>query len=99
MITNVEEYVHDGIKFYHVGCYRYVVHFLDMLSEQDKMDVEESLNGKPYTSVIFAEFALAKQRANKLGGRKYTAKWFGGGLVFKCCEPSFLAKKINALKK
>lgn len=40
----------------------------------------------------------AAKVARKLGGRKYTAKWFGGGFVFTTSSPDYLTKSINNTK-
>jgi hypothetical protein len=49
---------------------RYVVHFLSLVRDFAFNSVPEG-------------FAEAHRRIRAVGGRKYTAKWFGGGLVFQ----------------
>jgi len=50
---------------------RYVCHFVDLLP-------------KKYLGLtIHAQYELALKEAKKIGGRKYTGKDFGGGIVFQ----------------
>lgn len=62
---------------------RYVVHFLNLLSDQD--DCESSLS--KYST------ALAKSRA--YGGKKFNNKQYGGGIVFQCYNTGDLLNFIN----
>jgi hypothetical protein len=50
---------------------RYVIHFLDLLTEAEKQEY----NPKAY------EIALV--RAKKIGGKKFHNKQYGGGIVFQ----------------
>lgn len=82
---------------------RYVCHFLQLVTEQDKEQVKEdfaaSLARNPllFTSFLY-DFAVKK--AHKAGGRKYTGKNYGGGIVFQtynsdaCCEA--INKALNS---
>lgn len=51
---------------------RYVVHFLSLISCQEADGIEGV--GNAYNE--------AARKIKSIGGRKYRAKWFGGGLVF-----------------
>ena len=51
---------------------RYAIHFLNLLTDKERK--EGTLSGK---------YALACKRANKIGGRKYHTKSYGGGIVFQ----------------
>lgn len=69
---------------------RWVVHFLDLLStsEQDaiRTEVMEANSEAPAgrgLSVVPVLYARALAKAKTVHGRKYTAKWFGGGIVFQ----------------
>ena len=71
------------IQFFRVpsdtnGNPRFVVHFLDLLVEGETSR----------TTPLRDLYALAIRRANQIGGRKYRARWFGGGVVFQsyCLE-------------
>lgn len=48
--------------------------------------VTNDVNGNPRYVIHFLDVADTYQTAlelsRKIGGRKYTAKWFGGGIVF-----------------
>jgi hypothetical protein len=41
------------------------------------------------------KYDLALNRAKKLGGRKFSNKQFGGGIVFQSYNNEFLAQKIK----
>lgn len=53
---------------------RYVCHFMRLLTQPEK-DNE--------TLTISEKYALAVKRANKIGGRKFHNKKYGGGIVFQ----------------
>lgn len=48
--------------------------------------VTNDVNGNPRYVIHFLDvadtYAKALELSRKIGGRKYTAKWFGGGIVF-----------------
>ena len=68
---------------------RFVIHFLDLLTqgEIDKAEADTNALREAHPNKWFSstealyEKALAKVR--KVGGRKYRAKWFGGGFVIQ----------------
>lgn len=68
---------------------RYVVHYLAFLPEgktsQDFGGIEEA-------------YKLACKAANKIGGRKYRGKEYGGGIVFQSYSLPHLEKSINENK-
>lgn len=72
---------------------RYVVHYLDLLTEAEQADLwQTSARGEWVNDSYKA--ALAKAR--KIGGKAYRAKWFGGGIVFQSYSlESDLAQIIN----
>lgn len=55
---------------------RYVCHFLNLNTQAEKDD---------FTGLDFIarKYAKAVKRANKLGGKKYHTKGYGGGIVFQ----------------
>jgi hypothetical protein len=63
---------------------RYVTHFLNIPIEGEGLNVNEKYN-------------LACKKANKIGGRKYNTKKFGGGIVFSSYNINDLEKEINDL--
>lgn len=64
---------------------RYVCHFLNLITDKDE-----------FTS-IDQRYALALQRAKKLGGRKFHNKQYGGGIVFQSYNITRLNEQINEL--
>lgn len=66
---------------------RYVCHFLNLLNANERGYTyagEEIDNSKPVLNLdISAKYALAVKKANKIGGRKYHNKQYGGGIVFQ----------------
>jgi hypothetical protein len=76
------------VKYSISGNTRYVCHFLAFLTVEEKEAI-------PVTSL----YRVACKRANKLGGRKYTGKAYGGGIVFQAmeCRLAELVERINTL--
>ena len=68
---------------------RFVIHFLDLLTEDEQVRVvneTKSLREKypnQWINSIDRLFDAALTKARKIGGVKYRAKWFGGGIVFQ----------------
>ncbi len=54
---------------------RVVVHFLEFLTKNE-------IDRAPVSEL----YKLAVKKAKKIGGRKYRAKSYGGGIVFQWCE-------------
>lgn len=72
---------------------RYVVHFLALNTPQE--DTPEFWD-KHGIMTISVKYALAVKRANRIGGRKYHTKSYGGGIVFQ----SYNLKELeNAIKR
>lgn len=65
---------------------RVVCHFFNLLTE------DEIQNNDLSTS-----YNIAVKRANKIGGRKYHTKRYGGGIVFQCFNKKELNQSINEL--
>lgn len=70
---------------------RYVMHFLQMFSDEEN----ERLRG---AFTINERYAMAVARAKHIGGRKYSTKTYGGGVVFQSYNTEELAKKIRSLQ-
>ena len=85
----------NGITFYryvanadYYGNERIVTHFHSFLTD-DEIDVLETLEA----------WAIASNRAKKLGWSNYRGKNFGGGMVTQYCTTlETLANEINNLK-
>ena len=65
---------------------RFVVHFFELLTDKESRNYDISITDK---------YDLALERAKKLGGRKFSNKQFGGGIVFQSYNNEFLAQKIK----
>lgn len=66
---------------------RYVTHFLNLITEQDREKTKD----------ISYLYQIATKRANKIGGRKYHTKKFGGGIVFQSYNIQDTINRINEL--
>lgn len=64
---------------------RWVVHFLKLLTREE---VESSDD-------VLSKYATACSRARSIGGRKYTARSYGGGIVFQSYSLRQLADNIS----
>ncbi len=78
----------SGIEFFRVnnganGNPRYVVHYSHIPINEDVP--------------VFNQYKEALNKARQIGGRKYTAKWFGGGIVFQAHLLHELAAAIHGL--
>lgn len=54
---------------------RYVLHFLNL-------NTRAELDAVPWIDVS-AKYAIAVKRANRIGGKKFHTKQYGGGIVFQ----------------
>lgn len=66
---------------------RYVVHFLDLLTSEEQAGLS-----------ISERYQLAVKKANKIGGKKYNTKKYGGGIVFQSYNLPDLERNINEIK-
>ena len=78
----------SGVDFFRIdndvnGNPRYVVHYLSI-------PIDESVP-------VLRQYDEALKKARKIGGRKYAAKWFGGGIVFQSYSLQELAAAIREL--
>lgn len=77
---------------------RYVCHFTDLLSEDDKNNYR--LNVFPIFKVndnVEKRYSIALNKARKLGGKKYNTKNYGGGIVFQSYNLEFLEESLLKL--
>ena len=63
---------------------RYIIHFLHLNKDGDA--APHDISGK---------YAAAVTRANKLGGKKYHNKQYGGGIIFQCYALEGLCDELN----
>ena len=65
--------------------------------------IDNDINGNPRYVCHFLNIAdnyeTAVKMANKIGGRKYHTKKYGGGIVFQSYNIGGLAKRIEELKE
>jgi hypothetical protein len=67
---------------------RYVCHFF-------ALNTEEEINST--TLSVSEKYQIAVKRANKIGGRKYHTKKYGGGIVFQTYETRETEQYINKI--
>lgn len=64
--------------------------------------INNDVNGNPRYVVHFLniddDYKTAVKKANKIGGRKYHTKSYGGGIVFQSYNLDYLEGDINKLK-
>lgn len=65
---------------------RYVIHFLAFVQDLRNTDIS-----------VMDKYKIAVKRANKIGGRKYHNKQYGGGIVFQSYSIQNTAKRIDEL--
>ena len=65
---------------------RYVCHFLNLNTEQEK-----NIAGVSWL------YQVAVKRANKIGGRKYHTRGYGGGIVFQSYNIAETERSIKAI--
>jgi hypothetical protein len=58
---------------------RYVCHYHALLTQAEKADPENIW--KVYQGMTQG-YHIATSRAREIGGKRYRAKWYGGGIVF-----------------
>jgi hypothetical protein len=79
---------------------RYVCHFLNLLTDQEKGFIDLQSNNYISPSLSISErYNVAVRRSNKLGGRKYHTKSYGGGIVFQSYNIQDLENSILELVK
>jgi hypothetical protein len=63
--------------------------------------IDNDINGNPRYVVHYLNIASnyddAVRLANKIGGRKYHNKKYGGGIVFQCYNTADLIESIKAI--
>lgn len=79
---------------------RYVCHFLNFLNETDENTAKylAAKSRNPLNTLSF-EYDIALNKARKIGGRKFSNKQYGGGIVFQSYDNYGLSDQINELKK
>ena len=75
---------------------RYVVHFFSLLTDKEQQEIRAK--AKPFQAVSDM-YNFAASKANKIGGKKYRGKDFGGGIVFQSYNIQDTERNINELNK
>jgi hypothetical protein len=78
-LEEIKEYDFKKVNHDQNGNPRYVIHFLAFITNRDRENIKNSPGGYDVSRL----YELAIKRANKIGGRKFNNKQFGGGLVFQ----------------
>jgi hypothetical protein len=79
---------------------RYVVHFTNLITKQDEQDIRDNYGASlSHNPLRFTEFCYdeAVLKAKKIGGKRYTSKNYGGGIVFTSQNVQAICDKINQL--
>jgi len=80
------------------GSSRYVCHFLNFINESDKEEARRmSKEFRPFHFPTHYEYEIAVNKARKIGGKRYTAKHYGGGIVFTSNSKEALEQSIIEL--
>lgn len=91
----------DGIEFTRInndvnGNPRYVCHYTAILTEKDNALFPLVCETIAQASQNMSRrYALAVSRANKIGGRKYHTRNYGGGIVFQSYSLQETAEAIR----
>lgn len=63
---------------------RYVIHFTNIVNENDRQQaINLQENTRPFAFSTSHLYDIAIKKANKIGGKKYHTKSYGGGIVFQ----------------
>jgi hypothetical protein len=99
---------HNKIEFTRVnndvnGNPRYVCHFMNMLNANERgytYEGEQFNPDKPILNniTISEKYDIAVKKDNKIGGRKYHNKKYGGGIVFQSYNIEDTEKDIIEIK-
>lgn len=73
---------------------RYVCHFLELITDEDRKAAEAN---KSDIFSISTLYNIAVKKANKIGGRKYHNKKYGGGIVFQSYNIGQTERDIKAI--
>ena len=77
---------------------RYVCHYLNLISDEEQKEIQESGN-KSLFGWVNIEYNFALKRAKQIGGKKFHNKQYGGGIVFQSYNIQETERKILELLK
>lgn len=79
---------------------RYACHFLEFVNDADRAKADElEATVRPFKFSISHLYDIAVRKANKIGGRKFHNKQYGGGIVFQSYNTGNLSDLIREIKK
>ena len=70
---------------------RYVLHFTNLITNEER----DEHSGQYYN--VGTMYDIAVKKANKVGGRRYNTKKYGGGIVFQCYNIQNLIDKLQEI--
>jgi hypothetical protein len=76
---------------------RFVCHFSALITEAERVKALADQHAGLNTSFVDAMYKLAVKKANKIGGKRYHNKKFGGGIVFQAYTAQEVQKNIDGL--
>lgn len=80
---------------------RFVCHFLAFINDRDEAKAKELQERcRPFQSAISHLYDIALNKSRQLGGRKFSNKQYGGGIVFQMYdgERATMSERINQIK-
>lgn len=86
-----EEFTFTRAESDNCGNPRWVVHYLALLTKEEKEASAFNAEGRR----VMDKYAIACKRANTIGGKKYRAKNYGGGIVFDTYSVKHTAQHIS----
>mgnify|MGYP003336123029 FL=1 len=73
---------------------RYVCHYVNLNSQSESdIKLQWDANGR----LTSDKYAMALNRAKRMGGRKFHNKQYGGGIVFQSYNLNDLCNRLNGL--
>lgn len=78
---------------------RYVIHFLDLLENEEQENIDVSYDYLSFSSRLKIKKDLALKKARLIGGKLYRGKEFSGGIVFQSYNVDELIASIQNFAK
>jgi hypothetical protein len=91
---NLKQEHFERVKSDSYGNPRFVLHFTNLITDEERETFKRA--GYDFGG-ISQRYDYAVKKANKIGGRKYHNKSYGGGIVFSTYNLDELILKLNTL--